>query len=458
MSAFRSVVRRLTPRAEELGIQPVPKAGRTGSWLDLFAINIAFGINPLYFIFGAIGVIVFDLPLWWAVIALTVGQTVAYTVLALVAHMGADDGVPGQVGMRAFLGYRGASISSAYRTIAALYWFATQAITTAYALQALAVPLAGWHLRVVPTALVLAAVQGLLAVLGFDVLRYATKVILPLGLAFLAVILALYMASDRPAFAVGHVFASNGHHLQWTHFWAYVTLVVGSQLTFLPSIADFSRYTRSRRDSDIGLHGSAFVNAIVVTFIGGFGAVAVNATRSPFDIATTLTSSKAILAFLALAVVVQSLGVNVINAYSAGMSIANIVPRLGRLVATAIGAAAGIALSSFPDFLNSAADWIGHLGNLASPMAGVVLVDYLWLQRQRVDVAALYDPRGRYRYLGGFNVAAVVAIAAGVAVYYSVPQMLIRFAWAGGVAALLYAVLERLQRRVPALAGGSASR
>ena len=457
MSALRSLVHRLSPRAEELGIQPVPAAGRTGTWLDLFAINIAFGINPLYFIFGSIGVIVFDLQLWWAVIALTLAQTIAYAVLALIARIGSDHGVPGQVGMRAFLGYRGASISSAYRTIAALYWFATQAITTAYALQALAVPLAGWHLRVVPTALVLAAVQGLLAVLGFDVLRYATKVILPLGVAFIAVVLGLYISSDRPEFAVGHVFASNGHHLQWTHFWAYVTLVVGSQLTFLPSIADFSRYTRSRRDSDIGLHGSALVNAVVVTFVGGFGAVAVNATRSPFDIATTLTDSKAILAFLVLAVIVQCVGVNVINAYSAGMSIANIAPRFGRVLATAIGAVAGVVLSSFPDFLNSAADWISHLGNLASPLAGVVLVEYLWLQRQKIDVDALYDPQGRYRFFAGFNVAAVVAIAAGVAVYYVVPQELIRFAWAGGSAAALYVVLERLQRRVPALAGARAN-
>lgn len=441
------------PTIEEIGIQPVPKEYRTGKWLDLFAINFAFGINPLYFIFGALGVIVFDLPLWWAVIGLTVAQTIAYTILATVAHMGTDLGVPGQVGMRAFLGYRGANLSSAYRTIAALYWFATQAITTAYALQALFDALAGWHIRVVPTALILAAVQGLLAVLGFDVLRYATKVILPLGVAFLGVIIGLYIASDDPRFAVGQVFHSPGHHLTWTHFWAYVTLVVGSQLTFLPSIADFSRYTRSRRDSDIGLHGSALVNAVVVTFVGGFGAVAVSAAKSPFDIGSTLTHSKAILAFLVLAVIVQCVGVNVINAYSAGMSLANIVPRLGRLRSTAVGAVAGVALSSFPDFLNSAADWIGHLGNLASPLAGVVLVEYLIVQRQKIDVAALYDPHGRYRFFDGVNLAAFVAIAVGVVVYYEVPQELIRFAWAGGVSAALYGLLLVAQRRVPALSG-----
>lgn len=434
---------------EELGIQPVPKEQRTGKWLDLFAINFAFGINPLYFIFGALGVITFDLPLWWAVAGLLVGQLIGYSILATVAHMGADHGIPGQVGMRAFLGFHGAKLSSAYRTIAALYWFATQAITTAYALQALLEPLAGWELRVVPTALVLAAAQAVLAVLGFDVLRYATKVILPLGVAFLAVILGLYMASDDPKFAVGRVFDSPEQNLSWVGFSAYVTLIVGSQLTFLPSIADFARYTRSRRDSDLGLYGSAILSALVVTFVGGFGAIAVSETRSPFDIATDLTGNEAILAFLCLAVIVQCVGVNVINAYSVGMSLANIFPKAGRVRATAVGSAVGIALSAVPDFLNSAEDWIIHLGNVASPMAGVVMVDYMIVKRQRIDVPGLYEARGPYTYFKGVNLAAMVSIAAGVAVYYVVPHDIIRFAWALGVGAVLYAVLERAQRGMP---------
>ena len=140
---------------------------------------------------------------------------------------------------------------------------------------------------------------------------------------------------------------------------------------------------RSRRDSDIGLYGSAILSALVVTFGGGFGAIAVSETRSPFDIATDLTGNEAILAYLCLAVIVQCVGVNVINAYSVGMSLANIFPKAGRVRATAVGAVVGIALPAVPDFLNSAEDWIIHLGNVASPMAGVVMVDYLIVKRQR---------------------------------------------------------------------------
>ena len=443
------------PTIEELGIQPVPREQRTGTWVDLFAINFAFGINPLYFVMGAIGVVTFNLPLWWAIIGLSLAQLLAYVILATVAHMGADHGIPGQVGMRAFLGFWGARVlSSGYRTVAALYWFAVQAVTTAFAVQALFEALAGWHVRVVPVALVLGAVQAILAVLGFDVLRYATKVILPLGVAFLVVIIVLYVRSDDPRFAVGHVFDSPGRHLTWVHFSAYVTLILGSQLTFLPSIADFSRYTRSRRDSDIGLYSSAMLSAVTVTFVGGFGAMAIGAVKNPFEIGAGLTGSKAVLAFLLVAVVVQSTGVNIINAYNVGMSLANAVPRLSRVAATTIGAIGAVALSSQPDVLTSAASWIIHLGNIASPLAGVVMVDYLVVKRQRIDVAGLYDPRGPYRYLAGVNVAAAVAIGVAVAVYYVMPHSESKAAWGFGVAAALYWVLSKVQQRVPALAGG----
>lgn len=442
------------PTIEEIGIQPVAREHRTGTWLDLFAINFAFGINPLYFIMGAIGVITFSLPLWWAVIGLAVGQLISYAILATVAHLGADYGVPGQVGMRAFLGFWGARVlSSGYRTVAALYWFGVQAVTTAFAVQALAEALVGWHLRVVPVALVLGAFHAILAVLGFDVLRYATKVILPLAVAFLVVIIVLFVRTDDPRFAVGHVFDSPGQHLTWVHFSAFVTLVIGSQLTFLPSIADFSRYTRSRRDSDFGLYTSAMLSAVTVTFVGGFGAVAVGAVKNPFEIGPELTGSKAVLAFLLLAVIVQSTGVNIINAYNVGMSLANAVPQLGRIVATAIGAVAAVALSSQPDLLTSAADWITNLGNVSAPLAGAVMVDYLVVKRQRIDVPGLYDPRGPYRYFAGVNIAAAAAIAVAIVVYYLMPHSLSKAAWGFGVAATLYWVLSTVQQRIPALAG-----
>lgn len=447
------------PTVEEIGIQPVPRALRTGTWRDLFAITFAFGINPLYFVLGAISVAEFGLPLWWAVGLSVVAQAVSFTVLTIVAQAGSDYGIPGQVSMRAFLGTWGArGLSSAYRTVAALYWFATQGITAAAALRALFDGLAGIHLPIVPVSIGLTAAQALLAVAGFDVLRWTTRVVLPVGLAFTGIAIGLYLSSDDPRYDPARALGGGGDAqlaLTWAGAAGYLTLMIGSQLTFLPSAADFTRYTRSRRDTRIGMGAGATAAMVVTTFTGGYAAAATGSSKGTFEVVAALTGQKAVLAFVVLALVVGSLAVNTGNAYNIGMSVANALPALGRVRATALGACAGVALAAVPSFLTSAADWITRLGNVATPLAAVVLLDYLVLHRQRLDIEALYDPRGRYAYLGGVNVAAVLATAAGVVAYSLVGDAWLKAAWGAGAAAAAYVLLVPVQRRRLAARGSA---
>jgi cytosine/uracil/thiamine/allantoin permease len=75
----------------------------------------------------------------------------------------------------------------------------------------------------------------------------------------------------------------------------------------------------------------------------------------------------------------------------------------------------------------------------------VVLADYLVLKRQDIDVPALFDPAGRYRYLNGVNVTAILSVAIGVAVYYIVPHEWLKIVWGIGVGAATYLALAWLQ-------------
>ena len=78
-------------------------------------------------------------------------------------------------------------------------------------------------------------------------------------------------------------------------------------------------------------------------------------------------------------------------------------------------------------------------------LTGVILADYLLVHRARIDVPALFDPNGRYRYLNGVNVAALAAVAVGVGVYYALPQAWLKVVWGLGVGAVAYLALRRLQ-------------
>ena len=194
----------------------------------------------------------------------------------------------------------------------------------------------------------------------------------------------------------------------------------------------------------IGLFGSALTSAAVTTFVGGYAAAATG-ERNPFVAVAGLTNVDAVLVIVLVAIVVQTLAANVMNVYTAGLSLVNAAPRLGRTGSSLLVAAAAVALSAFPGFVDHAQKWIVHLGNVAAPLTGVILADYLVVKRTRVDVADLYEPRGRYRYLNGINVAALVAVATAVAVYYAVPHSWVKVLWGVGVGAGAYLVAEAVQ-------------
>jgi NCS1 nucleoside transporter family len=441
------------PAVETYGVEPVPAELRTVGWRDLFAITFTFFLNPVMYVLGALAVVDGGLPLPWAVAATVLGQALAFALLVVVAQPGVDYGLPGQVAMRATLGLWGArGLSSPYRLVAATYWFAAQALAGALGIQAIVVALGGDEPPLVPVALGLAAVHATLAVLGFDVMRYVLRVVLPLSLVFTVVLVALYLTSDDPRFAVGRVFESPDQHLTWTGFATYVTVMCGASLTLVTNVADLCRYTRTRRDMRVGLFASSVLAVAVTTFVGGYAAAATG-ELNPFIAVAELTTVEPLLVLLLVAIVVQGIAANITNVYTAGLSLVNTAPPLGRLGATILAAAAAVGLSAFPDVIEEAERWVAHLGNVAAPLTGVVLADYLLVKRCRIDVDALFDPAGRYRYVSGVNAAALLAVATGVVAYSVVPHAWVKVVWGVAVAAVAYAALEPLQQTLLARSG-----
>ena len=279
---------------EAYGVEPIPAASRTVGWRDLFAINFTFFLNPVMYVLGALAVTDGGLPLPWAVAAMVVGQALAFGLLVVVAEVGVDHGLPGQVALRATLGFWGSRLlSSPYRVVAATYWFAAQALISAYGIQAIVEAMTGHRLPLVPVAVGLGAFHAVLAVLGFDVMRYVLRVLLPVSLALTGVLLALYLGSDDPSFAPHRVFHASDQHLTWLGFATYVTVMCGASLTLVTNIADVCRYTRSRRDMRIALFGSALTSAVVTTFVGGYAAVATGESN-PFVAVAGLTDASAV--------------------------------------------------------------------------------------------------------------------------------------------------------------------
>jgi NCS1 family nucleobase:cation symporter-1 len=86
--------------------------------------------------------------------------------------------------------------------------------------------------------------------------------------------------------------------------------------------------------------------------------------------------------------------------------------------------------------------WLAGYSALLGPIAGILIADYWLIRRARLDVEALYDPAGRYAYRGGWNPAALTALAAGILpnlpgfLKTAAPEA---FAWIGPAWAAAYA-------------------
>jgi cytosine/uracil/thiamine/allantoin permease len=57
------------------------------------------------------------------------------------------------------------------------------------------------------------------------------------------------------------------------------------------------------------------------------------------------------------------------------------------------------------------------LGNVFSPIAGVLIADYIFVKRMQIDLVGLFEEKGPYWYWKGVNPVAVVWTALGFLAY-----------------------------------------
>ena len=59
--------------------------------------------------------------------------------------------------------------------------------------------------------------------------------------------------------------------------------------------------------------------------------------------------------------------------------------------------------------------WLIGYSGLMGAIAGILICDYWVLRKQRLDLAGLFEPSGRYSYSNGFNIRALIALVAAIA-------------------------------------------
>ncbi|CCK25252.1 putative NCS1 family transporter [Streptomyces davaonensis JCM 4913] len=423
-------------RIETHGIDHIPDTERRGRPRQLFSVWAAANVNYLSLVIGG-ALILMGLTLWQALAVIVVGN-LFWVLTGVLAIPGPVAGAPSEVITRAMFGVRGNRVNNAVvGWLISVCYFALNlaaASTAAFALVERAGLTASTPVQVA-VVLVIAALTLAIGVYGHALIM---RLYLPITLVLTAVFAVVAVAVLRQAdYSYTPAAPLTGLDL-WAVLLAGVTLIGSGPLSYTTS-ADFSRYLPRTTSAKAIIGWTAlggFLPSVVVCSLGAFAATAVDMTDPQSGLQRILPGWFDPVFLLAL--VLGTIAINALTAYSAGLALQAVGIRVRRsLSVIADGtAAAGLTLYGLlvSDFLDTVSNVLQLTVVLLGPAVAVYATD-IALRRNRYDGPALMDEsrHSRFWYTGGVHLPGALALGAGV----TAAALCVNTLYAGPVAAAL---------------------
>lgn len=383
----------------------------------LAASLVALGLSPLA-----------------AFINITVGNLLVLVPMHLNSHAGTKYGVPYPVFARLAFGPKGAHLASMARALVACGWVGIQTWFGGKALHLILMTLipnfSGNSFTLLCTCLAFWSINIWLAYRGPDCIRKLESWGAPfLGVLTLALVLwATTSAKSHSGVSFTDILSlpiNEEKILQGGGFWAVFAAGLTSNLAFWSTLAlnipDFSRYAKSQQVQFRGqLYGmpttlgvfalaSAYVTAATI-FITPDG----TAITDPAEVITLISNPFATI-LGALGIIIATLTTNIAaNIVAPANGFSNLAPKkISYKNGVIITGVLAMVMRPWHLLSNQSVfiyDWLGILGVLLAPMAGIFLADYYIVKKKNIDVMSLFQAEeGRYWYQRGYNYAAFAA-------------------------------------------------
>ena len=361
------------------GIEPVPERLRVLGFLDTAALWGSLGVSLLVLVAGTF--LVPALSLRDALIAIVVGGIVGNLMLGTAGAIGAQARVPAMVLMRPSLGRRGSYAASGLNVAQNLGWATFELIVIGTAAAALSDEAFGFEGKWLWTILFGAltafmALAGPIAVVRRFVRRFALWVVLA-SLVYLT-----WWTIDNADLDAAWAQPGDGESL-----WYGIDLMVALPASWLPLIADYTRFSRDRRSA---FAGSAIGYLIPNAWLYALGALLVTTSAAysdPTELMTSIAAGGLAAGLALLALTVDEADEAFANVYSTAVSLQNVLPRVPQRLLiglAAVAATVGALLITWAEYET----FLFMLGSAFVPLFGVLLADWLLAGRRytREDV------------------------------------------------------------------------
>jgi len=384
------------------GIEPVPDRLRVLGVLDGFLLWANLSVSLLVIVAGAFLVLParefgLALSLPDALAAIVAAAVAGNVLLGLGGLIGADARVPTMVLLRAPLGRRGSYLPTGLNIVQCLGWSVFELIIIATGANALCRQLLGfgglafWKIAFGCIATGLA----LLGPVGF-VRKYVRKFAVWVVIASLIYLAWWSLHGQHPV----RLWNRPGAHAFWPGF----DLVLASIVSWTPLVADYTRFSRSRRVGFWSAGLGYFAPTIPLFALGAFIAMSRHISDAP-GLLTAIAAGGAASLLALLALTVDESDEAFANVYSGAVSLQNLLPRVPQRLlvaataAVATGGALLIDLRNYQPFLYL-------LGSFFVPLFAVLLADWLLSGRHYGHDDVFRAPELRLEmvvaWLGGF--------------------------------------------------------
>jgi nucleobase:cation symporter-1, NCS1 family len=376
------------------------------------------------------------------VLAIGLGSLVIFFLMSLVGNAGVKTGVPFPVLARASFGTFGANAPALVRAIVACFWYGAQTSAASGAIVALLVRnegllafhqtshMLGHSTLEVICFVIIWALQLLIIQRGMETVRRFQDWAGP-AVWVMMLLLSIYLLVKSGTFSFGSEIprdvllqktADAGIPGEPGSFTALLA-VAATWITYFAALylnfCDFSRYAVDVPTLRKGNLWGLPINLLAFCLVAGITTTAAYTVYGEVLLHPDEISAKFDSWFLALLAAVTfavaTLGINVVaNFVSPAFDFSNVFPKqIDFKKGGYIAAAIALVLYPFAPWETGAAHFVNFIGATMGPIFGVMMVDYYLIRKGVLDVPALYQENGEFKFQNGWHVNAFIAFAIG---------------------------------------------
>lgn len=308
-------------------------------------------------------------------LAILLGHLVGTTLLVLGGIIGTAERIPALVSTRISFGRYGSYLFSILNVLQLLGWTAVMIITGARSVNQITKILWSFD-HLTAWSLIIGAFIFVWVWLGKDSGWKKANHIAVILLFLLTIVLSMIIFRSPELFSK----QAAGDNMT---FGAALELVVVMPLSWLPLIADYTRYAKTKQGGAAGSWLGYFFGSSWMYLIG-LGAAIIASDPDPSAMLLAAHLGIVALGIIVLATVTTTF----LDAYSAGVTFLNIFPGLNEksvaLVMTALGTGLAIVVNieQYQNFLYA-------IGSVFAPLFAILLTDYFFFKNKKIEAELL---------------------------------------------------------------------